>query len=126
ADHAGPDALAERLLEVLGRLGGAMYPRWLWPGVALPGVLWLILLFLIPFYAVVGVAFGTVNPLLQTPVPAWNPLDWNLGWMTQVLNNLAPGGIYWGAVTRTVEYVVISLALSLVIGYPVAYYIARH
>jgi spermidine/putrescine transport system permease protein len=103
-----------------------MYPRWLWPGVALPGVLWLVLLFLIPFYAVVGVAFGTVDPLLQTPVPAWNPLDWNLGWMTQVLNNLAPGGIYWGAVTRTVEYVVISLALSLVIGYPVAYYIARH
>ena len=103
-----------------------MYPRWLWPGVALPGVLWLVLLFLIPFYAVVGVAFGTVDPLLQTPVPAWNPLDWNLGWMTQVLNNLAPGGIYWGAVTRTVEYVVVSLALSLVIGYPVAYYIARH
>ena len=103
-----------------------MYPRWLWPGVALPGVLWLILLFLIPFYAVVGVAFGTVNPLLQTPVPAWNPLDWNLGWMTQVLHNLAPGGIYWGAVQRTAEYVVFSLALSLVIGYPVAYYIARH
>jgi putrescine transport system permease protein len=103
-----------------------MYPRWLWPGVALPGVLWLVLLFLIPFYAVVGVAFGTVNPLLQTPVPIWNPLDWNVGWMHQVLNNLAPGGIYWGAVTRTVEYVVFSLALSLVIGYPVAYYIARH
>jgi putrescine transport system permease protein len=103
-----------------------MYPRWLWPGFALPGVLWLVLLFLIPFYAVVGVAFGTVDPLLQTPVPIWNPLDWNVGWMGQVLNNLAPGGIYWGAVERTVTYVVVSLALCLLIGYPVAYYIARH
>jgi ABC-type spermidine/putrescine transport system permease subunit I len=103
-----------------------MYPRWLWPSLALPGVVWLILLFLIPFYAVVGVAFGSIDPLLQTPVPAWNPLNWNFGWLTETLHNLAPGGIYWGAVVRTIEYVFFSLALCLAVGYPVAYYIARH
>src|SRR6476659_1458685 len=103
-----------------------MYPRWLWSGFAFPGVIWLILLFLVPFYAVIGVAFGSVDPLLQTPVPAWNPATWNSGWISQVLNEMAPGGVYWDPVRRTIEYVVISLALCLLIGYPVAYYIARH
>jgi spermidine/putrescine transport system permease protein len=103
-----------------------MYPRWLWSGFALPGVVWLILLFLVPFYAVIGVAFGSVDPLLQTPVPAWSPATWNAGWISEVLREMAPGGVYWDPVRRTVEYVVISLALCLLIGYPVAYYIARH
>jgi spermidine/putrescine transport system permease protein len=103
-----------------------MYPRWLWPTFALPGVVWLLLLFLLPFYAVVGVAFGGIDPILQTPVPAWNPLNWNIGWVSDTLHNLAPGGIYWVVVVRTIEYVVISCAGCILIGYPVAYYIARH
>jgi uncharacterized membrane protein AbrB (regulator of aidB expression) len=36
-----------------------VYRRWLWPGFALPGVLWLLVLFVVPFYAVVAIAFGT-------------------------------------------------------------------
>ena len=51
-----------------------MYPRWLWPGFAFPGVLWLIILFVVPFYAVIGVAFGTVDPILLSAVPIWNCL----------------------------------------------------
>jgi spermidine/putrescine transport system permease protein len=103
-----------------------MYPRWLWPTFAAPGVIWLILLFLVPFYAVIGVAFGSVDPILGFAVPAWNPADWNTGWVIQVLGELAPGGIYWDVAVRTIEYVVISLAGCALIGYPVAYYIARH
>src|SRR5690348_18506481 len=103
-----------------------MYPRWLWPTFAAPGVIWLLVLFLIPFYAVMGVAFGTIDPILQTPVPIWNPLHWNMGWVTQVLHQLAPGGIYFDVAVRTIRYVVISLAGCILIGYPVAYYIARH
>ena len=68
-----------------------MYRRWLWPGFAFPGVLWLILLFAVPFYAVVSVAFGTVDPVLLQPVPVWNPLEWNVGWISEVLHRLAPG-----------------------------------
>jgi spermidine/putrescine transport system permease protein len=103
-----------------------MYPRWLWPGFSIPGVVWLILLFLLPFYAVVGVAFGGIDPILQTPIPAWNPLNWNIGWMSQVLHDLAPGGVYWEAEKRTFTYVALSLGLCIAVGYPVAYYIARH
>jgi spermidine/putrescine transport system permease protein len=103
-----------------------MYPRWLWPSFALPGVLWLIVLFVIPFYAVIGVAFGTVDPILLSAVPSWNPIDWNVGWMGEVLTRLEPGGDFWTVFVRTCEYVFVSLGLSLLIGYPVAYYIARH
>jgi len=103
-----------------------MYPRWLWPAFALPGVVWLLILFALPFYAVVGVAFGSVDPILLTAVPAWDPRDWNLGWVSQVLGELKPGGIYWDVFLRTIEYVALSLAGCVAIGYPVAYYIARH
>jgi putrescine transport system permease protein len=103
-----------------------VYRRWLWPGFALPGVVWLIVLFLVPFYAVVAAAFGTVDPVLQQAIPFWNPLEWNVGWMVEVFEQLAPGGRFFGAAARTIVYVGIALALSLLIGYPVAYYIARH
>jgi putrescine transport system permease protein len=103
-----------------------VYRRWLWPGFATPGIVWLILLFLVPFYAVVAVAFGTVDPILLQPVPLWNPIDWNIGWILEVLQRLEPGGTFYGVAIRTIVYVGIALALSLVIGYPVAYYIARH
>jgi ABC-type spermidine/putrescine transport system permease subunit I len=103
-----------------------VYRRWLWPGFALPGIVWLIVLFLVPFYAVVAVAFGTVDPILGSAVPLWNPLEWNVGWMVEVLEQLAPGGRFFGAAVRTIVYVGIALVLSLLIGYPVAYYIARH
>ena len=103
-----------------------MYPRWLWRGFALPGVVWLILLFIIPFYAVTAVAFGQVNPTLLTPEPVWNPLQWNVGWMSEALSRLRPGGDLWVVVVRTIEYVVVSVGMCIAIGYPVAYYIARH
>jgi putrescine transport system permease protein len=103
-----------------------MYRRWLWPGFALPGIVWLIVLFLVPFYAVVAVAFGTVDPILGQAVPLWSPLEWNVGWMLEVLEQLTPGGRFFGAAVRTIVYVGIALVLSLLIGYPVAYYIACH
>jgi spermidine/putrescine transport system permease protein len=103
-----------------------MYPRWLWRGFALPGIVWLILLFIVPFYAVTAVAFGSVDPTLLTPIPQWNPLLWNVGWVGDALSRLEPGGDLWVVFVRTCEYVAASLAISLAIGYPVAYYIARH
>jgi putrescine transport system permease protein len=103
-----------------------MYRRWLWPAFALPGLVWLILLFVVPFYAVLSVALGTVDPNLFQPVPIWNPLEWNVGWLVEVFERLAPGGIFYGLAMRTIVYVALALALSMLIGYPVAYYIARH
>ena len=103
-----------------------MYRRWLWPSLSFPGVLWLIVLFVVPFYAVLAVSLGTVDPILFQPVPIWNPLEWNVGWIQEALTRLAPGGIWFDVGVRTIVYVLLSLVLCLLIGYPVAYYTARH
>ena len=67
-----------------------------------------------------------MDPILFQPVPIWNPLEWNVGWLKEVLKRLAPGGIWFDVGIRTIVYVALSLALCLLIGYPVAYYTARH
>jgi ABC-type spermidine/putrescine transport system permease subunit I len=100
--------------------------RWFWPSFALPGVAWLVLLFLVPTYAVLAVAFGTTDPIFNNPVPVWNALHWHGATMRSVLDGLRPGKPFWIVFVRTFAYVGISLAGCLLIGYPVAYYLARH
>jgi spermidine/putrescine transport system permease protein len=100
--------------------------RLFWPSFAFPGALWLVLLFLVPTYAVVAVAFGTTDPIFSNPVPAWNPFDWQFDTMKQVLHDLRPGQPFFTVFVRTFEYVGLSLLGCLLIGYPVAYYLARH
>jgi spermidine/putrescine transport system permease protein len=102
-----------------------MGSRWTWRRVALPGVAWLSVFFLCAFYAVLAVAFGNQDTLSQ-PVPHWNPLDWNVGYVVDMLDNLTSGGPFWTVSIRTIEFVAIAVALSLLVGYPVAYFTARH
>ena len=98
-----------------------------WAGLALPGVVWLGVFFVVPFLVILAVALGTVDPILQTPVPAWNPLDWNWGAYQFVLEGLFTGERAFGHVfVRTFVYVAIAVLLSLLIAYPVAYFVARH
>jgi len=99
--------------------------RWTWRFLALPGVAWLGVFFLVAFYAVLCVAFGNQDTLSQ-PVPFWNPLDWNVGYVLDVLSNFRHGGQFLTVSIRTLEFVAIAMALSLAIGYPVAYFAARH
>jgi ABC-type spermidine/putrescine transport system permease subunit I len=96
-----------------------------WRTFALPGVGWLLLFVVVPAYAVVAIAMGRVNFLFQ-PVPAWNPADWNPGYLSKAFSGALPGGEYWPAVRNTLVYVAVALALCFAIGYPVAYYVARH
>jgi spermidine/putrescine transport system permease protein len=103
-----------------------MTRRWFWPSFALPGAAWLVLLFLVPTYAVLAVAFGTTDPIFNQPVPAWNPLDWQFSGMRTVLAGLEPGHAFWIVFVRTFAYVALSLVGCLLIGYPVAYYLARY
>jgi spermidine/putrescine transport system permease protein len=99
--------------------------RWTWRLVALPGVVWLSVFFLVAFYAVLAVAFGNQDTLSQ-PVPHWNPLDWNVGYVSDMLDNLVHGGPFWTVSLRTIEFVALAVGLSLLIGYPVAYFTAMH
>jgi putrescine transport system permease protein len=96
-----------------------------WRTVAAPGVLWLVLFTVIPAYAVLAMAFGRENFLLQ-PLPAWNPGTWNVGYLFKAVAQAVPGGEFWPSVRNTILYVAASLVLCFAIGYPVAYYVARH
>ena len=102
-----------------------MQARWIWRLLALPGVAWLSVFFLVAMYAVLSVALGNQDTLSQ-PVPFWNPLDWNVGYLLQTLRDVWHGGPFLTVFLRTFAYVAIAIAISLAIGYPVAYYAARH
>ncbi len=99
--------------------------RGLWRTLASPGVLWLVLFVVVPAYAVLAVAMGQIDTLLQ-PVPTWNPFEWNVGFVKEAYSSVVPGGAYWPAARNTFVYVAATIALCFAIGYPVAYYIARH
>jgi ABC-type spermidine/putrescine transport system permease subunit I len=99
-------------------------PR-LWTGLALPGTTWLITLFAIPFYAVACVAFGKIDPIFRDAAPQWNPLLWNLDQAQNILVSLTSGPLR-GVFIRTVVYVISAMVLSFAIGFPIAYFLARH
>jgi spermidine/putrescine transport system permease protein len=102
-----------------------MRSRWTWRLVALPGVAWLSVFFLVAFYAVIAVAFGNEDTLSQ-PVPFWKPWEWNVGYIGDMLKNFAHAGPFLTVSLRTIYFVAIAIVLSLLIGYPVAYFTARH
>ncbi|WP_328360101.1 ABC transporter permease [Mycobacterium sp. NBC_00419] len=97
----------------------------LWPALAMPGVIWLLVFFLAPMYVVLAIVFGQVDPIFRTPVPVWNPLQWDPTQFTYVLSRIGPSGAYGPALIRTAVYVVIASVLCLLIAFPVAYYVAR-
>jgi len=93
---------------------------------AAPGIAWLALLFIVPFYAMLAIAAGHLNPILQSPAAAWNPLQWSTGNYTTVLHEISGAGAFVGPILlRTLEYVAAASVISLLIGYPAAYFVAR-
>ncbi|MGZ4148903.1 MAG: ABC transporter permease [Actinomycetota bacterium] len=106
---------------------GVWYPRWYWPSFTAPGNLWLLALFLLPFYVVLCVAFGTVDPVFRQPLPVYQPWWWSFATFNQTLQRFyAPPAIYQLALIRTFEYVFAASMICLVLGYTVAYFTARH
>src|SRR5207247_2256853 len=103
---------------------GAWYPRWYWPSFAAPATLWMLVLFLLPFYVVVSIAFGTVDPVFQSPLPVYEPWFWTTKYLAQewhfVIADFRPVEV------RTLVYVVLASAVCLVIAYTVAYYVSRY
>ena len=68
-----------------------MGSRWIWRALAIPGLAWLALFFVVAFYAIISVGLGNVTTLYE-PVPHWNPLDWNVGYIWEGLKAVVPGG----------------------------------
>ncbi|HET6831594.1 MAG TPA: ABC transporter permease [Solirubrobacterales bacterium] len=80
----------------------------------LPGAAWLVLLFLVPLAITLAISFGTTDEL-GNALYGWNPENYS-----RVFDPLfAP------VLLRSVAYAFGTVALCLLIGYPIAYYIAR-
>ena len=98
----------------------------LWPALALPGTLWLALLFLAPLYVVLAIVFGGIDPIFRTPLPVWNPAKWNSAQFLDVFDHIVGADGFFGpALLRTAVYVLLASSLCLLVAYPVAYYTAR-
>ncbi len=49
---------------------------------------------------------SATSTTLYEPVPHWNPLDWNVGYIWKAIEDVAPGGTTWPVFVRTLLYVV--------------------
>ena len=87
----------------------------LWRLTLAPGALWLLLLFVAPFGVVIAVSLGTTD-ILGRPVPGWYPENYQ-----QVFDP-----IFVPVILRSVAFAIATTVLCLLIGYPVAYMIARY
>ncbi len=110
-----------------GRGDGRGQPsRGFWMLLAAPGMIWLALLFVVPFYAVLAIGEGKLNQLTESPVAVYNPLHWSSANLSNVLHDLFGAAAFAGPIAvRTLIYVVAASLLSLLIGYPAAYFVAR-
>jgi len=100
--------------------------RLFWACLAAPGILWLTLLFIVPFYVVLAIAAGQLNQLFGTPIAEYNPLHWTTGNLSAAWRDIAGPSAYLGPIfVRTILYTAIASALCLLIGYPAAYFVAR-
>jgi spermidine/putrescine transport system permease protein len=82
-------------------------------GFLAPGGLWLVLLFAVPLGIVLAISFGTTDDLGNT-IYGWYPENYE-----QVFDP-----IFLPVLARSVGFALATVALCLLIGYPVAYYIA--
>jgi ABC-type spermidine/putrescine transport system permease subunit I len=97
-----------------------------WIALAAPGIIWLVLLFIVPFYAVLAIAMGKLDQLFESPVAVWDPLAWSSSNVIDVSRDLVGSSAFAGPIVlRTILYVAIASLLCLVIGYPAAYFVAR-
>lgn len=87
----------------------------LWRLLLAPGALWLLVLFVAPFGVVIAVSLGTTD-ILSRPVFGWNPENYQ-----QVFDPL-----FVPVILRSAAFAVATTVLCLLIGYPVAYMIARY
>jgi spermidine/putrescine transport system permease protein len=104
----------------------ASHGKGFWIALAAPGIIWLTLLFIVPFYAVLAIAMGQLNRLFESPIAVWNPLHWSSANVINVWHDLFGSTSFAGPIViRTIVYVAAASLLSLVIAYPAAYFVAR-
>ena len=100
-----------------------LYPRGFWALMTVPGVVFIIVLFLVPFFAIVATGAGGIDPDFGNAIPEWNPIYWQPDNFLWVFRD--PNGIVFPVFARTIGYVVAAVVSCALVGYPVAYYMSR-
>src|ERR1700747_1941508 len=86
--------------------------RLFWVALAAPGIIWLALLFIVPFYVVLAIAAGQLNQVFGTPIPVWNPLQWSTANLAAVWHTIVGKGAFVGPdIVRTIVYTAIASLL---------------
>jgi spermidine/putrescine transport system permease protein len=88
--------------------------RWLWPSFLIPPGLWLALLYLLPLGIVVAISFATTD-FIGSPVYGWHPANYH----ELFTSTFVPPFL------RSIGFAGTATFLCLIIGYPVAYMLAR-
>jgi ABC-type spermidine/putrescine transport system permease subunit I len=100
--------------------------RWFWVLLATPGMIWLAVLFVVPFYAMLAIGEGKLDRQTESPVAVFNPFTWSSANLSNVWRDLFGSAAFALPIAwRTIWYVVVASLLSLVIAYPAAYFVAR-
>lgn len=115
---------ARRIARAYAKQRGPWYPRWFWPTFATPAIVWQIVFFAASFYVILAVAFGTVD-FFRNALPVFQPWWWDFSTFGQQLGRIF-GGFYQEVYLRTFGYVLVSSAVCLLLGYPIAYFVARY
>jgi ABC-type spermidine/putrescine transport system permease subunit I len=93
---------------------------------ATPGILWLAVLFIVPVYAVLAIAMGKLDQLIEAPVAVYNPFAWSSSGVINVWRDIFGGSAFAGPIIiRTLVYTAAASLICLLIGYPAAYFVAR-
>jgi ABC-type spermidine/putrescine transport system permease subunit I len=100
--------------------------RLFWVALAAPGMIWLAVLFIIPFYAMLAIGEGKLDRQTESPVAVYNPFTWSSANLSNVWHDLFGSAAFALPIAwRTIWYVAVASLLSLVIAYPAAYFVAR-
>jgi ABC-type spermidine/putrescine transport system permease subunit I len=100
--------------------------RWFWVLLAAPGMIWLVVLFVIPFYAMLAIGEGKLDRQTESPVAVFDPFTWSSANLSNVWHDLFGSAAFALPIAwRTIWYVAVASLLSLVIAYPAAYFVAR-
>lgn len=100
---------------------------WRWVVIVIP-YLWLVLFFLVPFAIVFKISFS--DPIVAQPpfTPLFDQSQNFLNRFQGSLNNylfLLEDNLYWVSYLRSIKVAFISTIFCLLLGYPMAYYIAQ-
>ncbi len=109
-----------------GRSGATQHNRFFYMLLALPGIIWLTVLFIVPFYDVLAIAGGRLDFLTGSPVAVYNPLNWSHANLVGAWHGIfGDTAFQLPIIWRTIWYTAVASALCLAIGYPAAYFVAR-